>query len=152
MICLIPSVNQHWLTSWQTLVVLHCWRCSYKQNLWMLLHLVCNLENFQKTSLLESRDRWYKHFISKIISFSKLNDESSIKEGSWKIISKLIKSLISSFYFIDEYKFVNVLHKDNINSCTKFRRNLHINLHHRQRISLQEFRKRTILREQFIHH
>ena len=65
----------------------------------MLLHLAYSLEMFQKTSLLHSRDRWYKNFISKVISFSKMNDESSIKEGSCKIILKIIKSLISFFYF-----------------------------------------------------
>jgi len=43
----------------------------------------------------------------------------SIKEGSCKIILKIITSFISFFY---KYEFNNVLHEDNITFGTKFRK------------------------------
>jgi len=45
---------------------------------------------------------------------------------------KIIKTLISLFPFPHEGEFNNDLHTDNINSCTKFRTNFYMNLHHCQ--------------------
>jgi len=58
-----------------------------------------------------------------------------MKEGSCKIILKIIKPLISFLYFTHECEFNNILHEDHINSCTKLRRNLHLTLHYQRRTS-----------------